>query len=124
MKKVKIVNLSKKGFSNLQKITLFLEKDNALNEVRILASIDSPYVVSYKEAFYDKASSSLCIIMEFSSGGDLLQKINAFKKQSLKFTEKEAWTYIINMLEGLKSLHDLKILHRDLKCANVFISGD
>jgi len=24
----------------------------------------------------------------------------------------------------LKALHDLKILHRDLKCANVFISGD
>ena len=80
MKKVKIVNLSKKGKNYLQKITLFIEKDNALNEVRILASIDSPYVVSYKEAFYDKSSSSLCIIMEFSSGGDLLQKINAYKK--------------------------------------------
>lgn len=28
------------------------------------------------------------------------------------------------MIKGLKGLHDLKILHRDLKCANVFISVD
>lgn len=28
------------------------------------------------------------------------------------------------MVKALKTLHDLKILHRDLKCANVFISAD
>jgi len=39
------------------------EKENALNEVRILASIDSPYIVQYKEAFFDEDSNCLCVIM-------------------------------------------------------------
>jgi len=47
LKKVKMLNLSDK------------EKENALNEVRILASIAHPNIVSYKEAFIDDSSSSL-----------------------------------------------------------------
>lgn len=35
------------------------EKENALNEVRILASIRHPSIVAYREAFIDEASSSL-----------------------------------------------------------------
>ena len=53
------------------------EKENALNEVRILASIKHANICSYKEAFIDEPSSSLCIVMEFSDNGDLFQKITA-----------------------------------------------
>jgi len=51
------------------------EKENALNEVRILASIDSPDIVAYKEAFFEDQSSSLCLVMEFADDGDLYEKI-------------------------------------------------
>lgn len=32
------------------------DKDNALNEVKILASIAHPNVIAYKEAIYDDSS--------------------------------------------------------------------
>ena len=46
------------------------ERQNALNEVRILASITHPNIVSYKEAFTYQ-DKYLCIVMEFANDGDL-----------------------------------------------------
>jgi NIMA (never in mitosis gene a)-related kinase len=51
------------------------EKENALNEVRILASINDPHIVAYKEAFLTDNPSALCIVMEYADGGDLYEKI-------------------------------------------------
>lgn len=59
LKKVKMMSLTEK------------EKDNALNEVRILASIDHPNVIGFKEAFIDEPSSSLCLVLEYADNGDV-----------------------------------------------------
>lgn len=47
LKRVKLGNLNEK------------EKENALNEIRILASIRNPNVICYKEAFWENNSNSL-----------------------------------------------------------------
>ena len=98
------------------------EKQNAVNEVRILASINHINIVAYKEAFFDDASSSLIIVMEFAQGGDLLGKVEKHQSRRSKFTEKELWSYMIQSLRGLKALHNLKICHRDLKVRNEYFS--
>lgn len=108
MKKVKLLNLSDK------------EKQNALNEVRILASLKSSFVVSYKEAFFDENESCLGIVMEYADKGDLYQKISEFKKAAVFFEESDIWRIFIQLIKGLKALHDLKILHRDLKVLFIF----
>lgn len=61
--------------------------------------------------------------MEFAGGGDILNKIEKRKPRNY-FSERTIWRYFIQMVKGLKTLHDMKILHRDMKCANVFISTD
>ena len=112
LKKVKIHSLSNK------------EKQNALNEVRILASVNSPYVISYKESFIDECDQTLCIVMEYADKGDLFQKITYFKKEHNFFKEEEAWRIFIQITSGLNALHTLNILHRDLKSANIFLFSD
>jgi len=97
------------------------EKENSLNEIRILASINHPNVISYKEAFFDNITYSLCIIMEYADSGDLDNKISSHVKSKTYMQEKLIIQYFIQILQGLKALHDKKIIHRDIKLANIFL---
>lgn len=106
---------------DLQKLTK-KEKENALNEIRLLASIGSQNVISYKDSFYDQESMMLCIVMEYADDGDLESKINENIKAKRTYSEVEIWDIVYQIGQGLKSLHDMKIMHRDLKSANIFIN--
>ena len=110
MKRVKIINLPKK------------EKDNSFNEVRLLASLRHKNIIGYKEAFYDEKSSTLNIVMEYADDGDLSSKIKYMLKKHLQFEEKSIWSILIQILEGIDYLHKSKIIHRDLKSANIFLT--
>lgn len=76
LKKVKLDHLSEK------------ERENAINEVRILASVKHVNVIQYKEAFIDEKSHSLCIIMELADDGDVFQKIVNHKKDKTYIKER------------------------------------
>ena len=39
------------------------------------------------------------------------------------FAEYELWSTMIQLLGGMKALHDLGIMHRDIKCANIVIDA-
>ena len=97
------------------------ERENALNEIRILYSLTHPNIIGYKEAFYDENSKTLNIVMEYADDGDLESKINYNKMNKLFFDESTIWKISIQILKGLKYLHDNNIIHRDLKSANIFL---
>ena len=67
MKRVKLTKLTDR------------EKANAINEVRILASVKSPFIASYKDSFFDEVSNSLYIVMECADDGDLYERIMSYK---------------------------------------------
>ena len=112
LKKVQITNLSEK------------QKLNSLNEIRVLASVKSKYIVEYKESFLDEKDSTLCIVMEFADKGDLSSRIKEQKKRDRYFNEKDIWRIFIQLVKGLKALHDLNIIHRDIKSSNIFLFSD
>jgi len=62
--------------------------------------------------------------MEFADNGDLYQKIIEHQKNSTSFSENEIWAIFIQVVRGLRALHELQIMHRDLKSANVFLFKD
>lgn len=100
------------------------ERENALNEVKILASVEHPNIISFKEAFMDEESESLWIVMEYADAGDAYQLMCSLRDANKWFTEEEIWRIFIQTVRGLQQLHDMKIMHRDLKSANIFLFSD
>ena len=100
------------------------EISNCLNEVRILASITNPYILSYKQAVYDDAAGCLLLITEFAYGGDLSGLIRSHQKKKQYMEEAEIWRMAMQMLHGLKTLHRMNIFHRDIKSANLLLTSN
>lgn len=69
-------------------------------------------------------TDSYSIVMEYADYGDLFQKITRHQKEQTYFKEDEVWSIFIQIVKGLKTLHDVQIFHRDLKSANVFLNKD
>lgn len=61
------------------------ERENAVNEIRILASLDDEHIIGYKDCFYDETTSTLCVVMEFAAGGDLLKKVSNHVRTRMRF---------------------------------------
>lgn len=98
------------------------EREDCLNEVRILASsIDSSCIVRYFDAFMQ--GDSLWIVTELARGGDVQAKLKRHLKREEPMSEGLIWTFFIQICQGLKELHAAKILHRDIKAPNIFITG-
>ena len=100
------------------------EKKATLNEVRLLYSLNHPNIISYKEAFYDKPSNSLNIVLEYAGDGDLYQKVKMNKKYHKRIDENTIWDWIVQLIIGIYYLHFSKCIHRDLKTANIFLKKD
>lgn len=96
------------------------EEEEALKEVHLLASFDHPYVIRYYDSFVD--DELLHIVMEYASHGTLIDRIK--KQGGVPLPEENVWRWSLHIFVGLNHMHERKILHRDLKSANIFIAAN
>ena len=118
------------------------EQYDAVNECKIMASLSNKYIVKYYDSFIDK--TTLNIIMEYCNKGDLQQYLSNHSKRNFNnnysstshlhtvdeavhhnnlLSENVIWKFLLEMASGLYYLHTQKILHRDMKTANIFLSS-
>lgn len=61
------------------------------------------------------------IIMEYCSGGDL--KAHLLSLAAHTMIEEKIWYWFVQLCLGLQHMHQQRILHRDIKTANIFLSN-
>merc|ERR1719253_1651089 len=97
------------------------QRKDATNEVKVLASLKHPYIVSYRESFTE--NRSLAIVMDYADGGDLHERISRTRKAMKTFSEDKIVRWFTEATLALKYMHDKHVLHRDLKSQNLFLTS-
>lgn len=97
------------------------QKKEAYHEARIMSAFDHPNIIKFRD-IYATTNGKLNIVMDYADGGDLAERI---KEQKGKFfPEVFIIDIFVQLCLALKHVHDRKILHRDIKAQNIFLTKD
>lgn len=91
-------------------------------EAKLLESLNHPNIVRYHETFLEE--DQLMIIMEYCPGGDLSQLIKTHKESRSYFPEDQIALWMTQLISALHFLEERRVIHRDIKSSNVYITED
>lgn len=90
-----------------------VEKYSVKSEIAILKLVNHPNIINIKYNYESK--NYVYIVTEYVQGGDLFDKLVG----EPKLTELELYKLILPLLEAVCYLHELGIIHRDIKLENI-----
>ncbi|XP_053310181.1 serine/threonine-protein kinase WNK4 [Spea bombifrons] len=100
-----------------------VERQRFSEEVEMLKGLQHPNIVRFYDSWKSTVKGQICIVLvtELMTSGTLKTYLKRFKEMKLKVLQR--WSRQI--LKGLHFLHTRSppIIHRDLKCDNIFITG-
>lgn len=87
-------------------------------EVKIMSNIKHPNIMHLYELL--ETSNNYYLILDYCRSGDMEHYVHKHKGLG----EEEAVYLLMQIMNGFKELHSLKIMHRDFKLANIFLNDD
>jgi calcium-dependent protein kinase len=91
-------------------------KDDFLNELSILETIDHPNIIRFLETYEDE--NNYYLVMEYLGGGDIFQRIDRKKE-----INEQIIAYILyKVISAINYCHSIGIVHRDIKPENILFS--
>ena len=91
-------------------------KQKLISEIKIHKSLHHPNIVAFEHYFED--SENVYILLEMCHN----QTLNELLKRRKRLTEVETMCYLNQLIKGLKYLHSHRVIHRDLKLGNLFLT--
>jgi calcium-dependent protein kinase len=88
------------------------------DEMNILRQLDHPNILKLHEVFED--NRKFFLVTEFCDGCELFDEISNHHH----FNEKQAASYIEQIVRAVVYCHSMGIVHRDLKPENILIDAE
>ncbi|KAI9913831.1 hypothetical protein PsorP6_005137 [Peronosclerospora sorghi] len=98
------------------------EKTRIIQEVQLLQKLEHKNIINFYGSWFSKEKNQVVFITEIMTSGTLKSYIK--RVQFIKWKIIKRWC--IQILEGLHYLHSQNppVIHRDLKCDNIFVNGN
>lgn len=109
----------------------------AVNEIRALEKVRHPFIVSFYHAWVEPQGGYLHIAMEYCPAGDAYEYVKRIRKgmrtaarsgerlpAASMITDALVKRWTVQLLLALQHVHNLRIIHRDVKLQNVFLVED
>ena len=91
-------------------------------EGRVLAGIDHPNVVHVKNFF--RANGTAYLVMRYERGSNLKEHVRHLTENGTPIGEDFLRNVFARLLSGLREVHTRKLLHLDIKPANIYVRSD
>ena len=101
----------KQGLSNGR------SKKKLINEIKIHKKLNNANIVGFEKFFEDK--DNVYILLELCSN----QTLKELVKRRKRLNELEVQCYTLQIIRALRYLHNHRIIHRDLKLGNLFLTS-
>jgi serine/threonine protein kinase len=99
------------------------EQLRAKQEIIVMDEVDHPNVVKFRESFSDPVDNTVDIVMEYCEFGTLEGLIERQRYEGHPFPTDVLLEWMAELLCGLAHIHSKRILHRDLKSSNIFVTS-
>lgn len=91
-------------------------KQKLMTEINIHKSLKNTHVVGFVNHFEDH--ENVYILLELCEN----QTLHELIRRRRRLTELETQCYMVQLIEGLNYLHSHRVIHRDLKLGNLFLT--
>lgn len=93
-------------------------------EVELLTSQKHPFILPVVEMLRDAETGQMGMVTEYCDQGDLYSLLIELRRRGERVPETQVLSWLAQLCLALSHLHRQRILHRDVKTSNIFVTAD